>query len=985
MDWAVKDHGDHMTEVRETRVEDAVEQPILNTPYAPPDRHWQLDPVTWQAQNVVLDGRRLSGDYLPVPRSRSARGRDELALPPGGNEPYDTINEIRRIVEDWVDRGYPGVTEATHGLLDHWERGGALHRPYFCQRNAMEIIIWLHEAGEEDDPKTWKRITDRLKRVNQVRNDGLPRLATKMATGTGKTQLMQMLIAWRAANSEIPIDVLAITPGLTVKERLQELKPTMGDNYDHLVPSNMRAKVNTAQVSVINFQAFQHRDRSGLNGERLTGTSKKLIRGGGKTKGKRWEENDAQLLNRLLRRAHGDRPLIILNDEAHHCYAPPEEPVGRVTREDREYENVAALWFNALRMIHDAGRIEAIYDFSATPMYLRKPADLYSELFPWTVSDYPLIEAIEAGLTKIPRVPVDDDSDQDEPVFRELYQNAEPKRIDPDNPPEVVRELLNTMHRHYQSTEAAIGEGGTPPVMIVVVNSIQNANALYQYIAGGERDGRWMPGQFEEFSNVESDRSGPKSRPPTLLVHSDLDAEEGGTGVPANVLKLHAPNAKNLRARMEKIRRIFSTVGKFGGEGEHIRCVISVSMLTEGWDARTVTHIFGFRPFSTQLLCEQVVGRGLRRSHFDPDGDSGHLRPQVVNVFGVPFSFMRATAVASGPQTHPYSVHVLNERTAMEIRFPRVHRYRITTQGETLRLNRDKVEPYRPKAGRMPTRIEMRGVAGKNEIIATQGLSRQRVLLLLAREVVGRFDIVGKRKLQLIRSAVGAVEDWLTLVAEDLDERQRRQPWVLLGDPKIPDLIAKACERSDEAQCIIPTYADQFYGHGERFGTTADVGFVSGNPRVIETVHSHVNKAPCDSSPELTLARCLDKSPDVGHWVRNEGLGFQIPYTDSKHGAWRYYEPDFIAVLAGREGEPPIHLILEYKGVMDPDSATKIAAAKDMWVPAINGVRQKCDPVWTFRVLESPDTVAADLRRAITDVRGEVALATKSTSSGDKK
>ena len=560
-------------------------EPILNNPWDPPTRHWVLDPQTNQATDSLKQGRRPSSGRILAPRSRKATVQPMLG--DEGSEPFNTINELREIVAAWRAEGYPGATDHTRRLLEWWAGDQPELRPFFCQREAVETVVYLCEAGQIAHEYPWRGIAGRLEEVNRRWNDGLARLALKMATGSGKTVVMAMLMIWHAVNRAMPHDFLIIAPNLTVKDRLAELR---SDHPEYLLrqltPIQFQAELNRLRVTILNFQAFQRRNKLYVNGQGDTAPAavKRVLR---KSDDPRWEETDAEMLKRLLPSHRSGDPLVVINDEAHHCYRMEQSSVGKAAKEIKDEEGRAALWFSALRALHEQDRLARVFDLSATPMYLRRPTRLLIEHFPWIVSDYPLSDAIEAGLTKIPRLPVDDDTRNDDPVYRDVYKQVKPKSLNGESMHDLVRELLRTMHQHYaESVAPAYEQHAVIPVMIVVANNIANATALFRWIAGYRDDtGLLRPGQLDAFANIRSD--GYVEHPPTLLVHSQLgDAESDGKkalqDIAAEQVELHAPKAKTKKEQVQAIRDIFNSVGRKGEPGEHIRCVISVGMLTEG-------------------------------------------------------------------------------------------------------------------------------------------------------------------------------------------------------------------------------------------------------------------------------------------------------------------------------------------------------------------------------------------------------------------
>ena len=730
-------------------------QPILNSPWDPPTHHWKLDARLNQATDVLVDGRRESSGRIMMPRSKKAVVQPTLEDVAG--EPFNTINRLRDLIERWRDKGYPGTTSRTRQLLEYWNSDQPSLRPFFCQREALETVIWLAEAGKEDDQSAWRGIVGRLEGVNSEWNDGVSRFALKMATGSGKTVVMAMLMIWHAVNRSMPRDFLIIAPNLTVKDRLAELRSDHDEwLLRQLTPIQFQPDLNRLRVTIFNFQAFQKRDKLHVNGvgDKAPKAVRQLLRKGADP---RWEETEDEMLHRLLTSHRSGEPMVVINDEAHHCYRMENYGSTRASKDEKDEEKHAALWFSALKALKAQGRLAQVFDLSATPMYLRRPAELQSEHFPWIISDYPLSDAIEAGLTKIPRLPVDDDSAQDDPVYRNLYEQTKPKTLDGANMQQTVRDALETMHRHYQESVAPeYGKHGVIPVMIAVANNIPNATSLFRWIAGYQDEkGRFHRGQLEEFSNVRLDGSGYVDQPPTLLVHSQLgDADEANQTlkkIASAQAELHAPDGATKNEQVQAIRDIFNTVGRKGEPGEHIRCVISVGMLTEGWDAKTVTHIFGFRAFSSQLLCEQVTGRALRRTSFEPDPETGQPRAEYANVFGVPYEFMRGVEMppTPAPPKEPYVVEPVEGREHMEIEFPNLCGYAWSPPDPTVTLDQDKVTLYDVDSPNLPTETTVAGAVGVSEMQSPGfDLSRQSIVWRTAATAVQKFDTDEKRRLR---------------------------------------------------------------------------------------------------------------------------------------------------------------------------------------------------------------------------------------------
>ena len=948
----------------------AVSQPILNPPHAEPTRHWALG-----ADNIATDalreGRRPSSDRLAIP------GADN---PAEAREPFGTINQIRREVAAWREAGWPGAGQRTRRLLDFWNSEEAEPRPFFAQREAVETAIWLHEAGPQLDQRNrleWRDVDLKLGRANAEWNDGVPRIALKMATGAGKTMVMAMLMVWHAVNRGMPRDFLIIAPNLTVMERLRELEPNdSAGRLRGLTPRQYQGALGRLRVTILNFQKFQHKNELWVDGQGdvPSGTIKKLLATDPEIVSK-WEETDDAMLDRLLKTHRAAERIVVINDEAHHCYRPPE--AGRASREEKDEEQTAALWFSAVKAIHAEGRLAQVYDLSATPMYLRKPAALNSPIFPWTVSDYPLSDAIEAGLTKIPRVPVlDDSSDPEEPVFRHVYQHSPSKRLDGGNMQDPVRSLLAQMHDHYSEHAAPVyAKSGIVPAMIVVADTIQNANEIYRWIAGyRDSEERWIPGNLPLFSNVQADRSGWVERPPTLLVHSNLtttapDALGGSAAKMAQEqAELHAPEAETKAERIDGVRAVFMSVGRAGEPGEHIRCVISVGMLSEGWDAKTVTHIFGFRAFSSMLLCEQVTGRALRRTSYVPDPQTGLPRPEYANVFGVPYEFMRAQSETDEqPDPKPeYEVAPAPGRSGLRVHFPNVAGYCWSEPPPRCSLDPELIAPYDVTASAMPTTTFIQSSVGEPDALYSTDRA-QTAIFRTAAAAMEQFAGADERRRALFGDMVGALQQWLAHPLVDCDDPAR-----LLSSPHdkaVPKLLAELCAKSSpEPAVLLPIFADVRDQAQPRLLDTDIAPFRTSVELRHETERSELNIAPCDSELELEAARALDAHPRIEAWARNFRLDWQIPWFDEERGLWREYRPDFVARVAAepRDGGRGRHLIIECKGRLyeGAEAEAKMRAVKDMWIPAVANADGAYGE-WGYVYITEDDDPAAAISTAI--------------------
>ncbi|MEQ1716792.1 MAG: DEAD/DEAH box helicase family protein, partial [Hyphomicrobium sp.] len=674
----------------------SLDNPILNSPFAAPSRHWALNDRGMPTGEAVT-GRRASSYIVPIPKSKRTVGQAEFEYDIEGNanvKTNDLVNRIREQVDAWrkLPAGQSGVSYETARLLQHW-RETARERPlFFCQVEAAETIIWLTEIAPKN--RSFYELAKAAEIHSEAANPGLFRLAMKLATGAGKTTVMAMLIAWhtvnkaRRPNSKMYTDAfLIVTPGVTIKDRLRVLMPEAPDSiYERLsiVPRDMMPDLLKARIVITNYHAFQRKKQPLAKG------TAEVLRGRETVEefDERFRETDGQMVQRVMGSLMGRRGIIVMNDEAHHCYqekpkeAETDVVVDRASEEtaaeakaDAEQNNEAArLWINGIRTVQNVLDVKAVYDLSATPFFLRGSGYREGELFGWVVSDFSLMDAIESGIVKVPRVPTRDDVIQaNEPIFRHIYKHVRSDlsrrgrrgggEMLASDLPHQLEAAIKALYSDYEKTDAAWkGKSETPPVFIVVCNNTTTSKMVYEWIAGycenpdeeDEAKQRWKAGNLDLFNNVRNGK--PLSHRRTILI--DSAQLESGDALSDSFRDVAHDEIeafkKELRQRdqsrdVEKIedaeilREVMNTVGRKGKLGEQIRCIVSVSMLTEGWDANTVTHVLGCRAFGTQLLCEQVVGRALRRVSYDAD-DQGMFRPEYAEVLGVPFSFMPANS-----------------------------------------------------------------------------------------------------------------------------------------------------------------------------------------------------------------------------------------------------------------------------------------------------------------------------------------------------
>ena len=886
-----------------------IDRLTVNSPYEEPARHWRYDRATRLFD--LAPGRRPAGYVIASPDSRAF---DD----PGVTVEIPLVNAIRPRVKAWRAAGYPGASTVTRRLLDHWTDPQEFdsRRFFFCQLEAVETLIWLHEAPAAD-------------RVGiDVPGDGgaFPRSCAKMATGTGKTVVMAMVIAWQVLNkAAYPQDrrfsrnVLVVAPGLTVKSRLAVLDPPHPDNYYRqfrIVPSALLDKLRLGRVVVRNWHA--------LNWETEAQVARR------RSVDKRGAVSDEAYVRAVLGDLAAARDLLVINDEAHHAWRISEQSATRgIAKAELE---TATKWIGGLDRIHRARGILRCYDFSATPFVPSGRSSSEEALFDWIVSDFGLNDAIEAGLVKTPRVVVRDDAAPDARTYRSrfyhIYNDPEVRddlnrKAAPTDPlPDLVLNGYYFLGYDWRETARQWAELGfpTPPAMITVANRTETAARVRHAFARGSI-------RIEELCDAERTlhvdsktlAEAEAAAEPLAAVGED-GADAGGPGAQEGAGGQAGQGRRlNARQRAELLRRQVDTVGRAGGPGERIQNVISVGMLSEGWDAKTVTHIMGLRAFASQLLCEQVIGRGLRRTAYDVSADTGLLEPEYVNVFGVPFTFLphESRAGVPPPPLPKTAIEPVREKERFALSWPNVVRVDRVLRPH-LTVDWDDVEPLVLSAAQTAGVAELAPVVeGKPDLtrIATIDLQRlarkrrlQSIVFETAQQVYDemRPDWRGNRAAlvaqlvrlteQLLHSDRVAIEP-----AAFADDAVKRRLMLMLNMTKIVQHLLQAI-RFGNAQRLAP-----IFDRDHPIRSTGDMlTWYTGKP-CEHTARSHVNLCVYDSAWEASEAYALDHHPAVAAWVKNDHLGFEVLYVH--RGVVRKYRPDFLIRLT-----TGTMLVLEVKG-----------------------------------------------------------------------
>ena len=1006
-----------------------VSEPILNSPFEEPEQHWR---IMEHEPPERCAGRRLAMYFYRRPGRESSPDRQGVGTAIG----LKLVNRVRTKLSEWRPLallGEGGVTRTTMELMRYWRREERRHRLFFAQLEAAETVIFLTEARADflqgidvplDEPSA------------EAQADGIRafrRYACKMATGTGKTTVMGMLAAWSILNkvadrgdARYSDVVLVVCPNVTIRNRLEELKPGGGEaslyRTRDLIPAHLMPQLARGHVLVTNWHVFEPKTGQ------AAGQSAKVIRAGRAVRTRetirigartttargtryltpedlerqaatglitvldeqpdrqgnlksvsvesvRYVESDTRLIERVLGREVGGKGnILVMNDEAHHAYRirrpepdEGEEDLFGEADESEEFYREATVWIDGLDRIHKQRRINLCIDLSATPYFLGRVGQDANRPFPWVVSDFGLIDAIESGLVKIPQLAVRDTSGSPIPGYFNIWRWIQPRltpaerggrrgRVKPEAvlkyahvPVAMLGGLWDLLRREWSERE---GEP-RPPVFIIVCNDTALAKVVYGWLAEDEAPVGIPPARLNGLRNADRDIR-------TIRVDSKVvrESDAGGARSDADrwmrltldtVGKIDWPRDTQRRpiypdgfeALAKKLERPLHPPGR------DVRCIVSVGMLTEGWDCNTVTHIVGLRPFMSQLLCEQVVGRGLRRSSYAV-GDDGKLGEEVAKIFGVPFEVVPLKENPAGNEPRPppktWPIRALPEKAELEIRFPRVERYMQTIR-HRLKVDWDSIAPLHLDPMDIPPEVEMKAGlpsnTGRPSLVGPGRLERvdlnpyregrrlQKLVFEMARDLTRDYwrqphcDAPAHVLFPQLAAIVGRyLKEKVRPIEPARDVDAFLSPWYgwlvkrLLGAIRPDDETGE----SAEAPC---------YETGRGPGSTSEVDFET-RREPYPVMKSHVNAVVPDTAKwEQSAAYRLDTHDGVHSFVKNAGLGFAIPYLHN--GEPHEYLPDFIVRLTGNEAR---YLILETKGY-DPLAKVKSQAAH-RWIRAVN-------------------------------------------------
>ncbi len=906
-----------------------IDRLIINSPYVEPKCHWRYDRETRTFDRV--EGRRPAGYVMATPGSKAF---DD----PGIFVEIPLVNQIRSRVKAWREAGYPGVTSVTKRLLEYWRDPEEFdaRRFFFCQLESVETLIWLTEAPAAE-------------RVGiEIPGDGggFERQCCKMATGTGKTIVMAMVVAWHVLNkvanpqdARFSKNVLVIAPGLTVKKRLGVLYPAAEDNYYeafNIVPSALLDKLRQGKVLVRNWHALAWESEEQLKKRRSVD--------------KRGVKSDEAYTREVLGEMANARNTLVINDEAHHAWRVNWEAEGKYLRQrdHKDSAEEATVWIGGLDRLHRSRGILKCYDFSATPFAPSGKKSSDEALFGWIVSDFGLNDAIESGLVKTPRVVVRDDAVPDANTYKSrlyhIYNDLEVKddlnrRAHPEEPlPDLVLNAYDLLGYDWRETWKGWRDAGlvTPPVMITVCNRTETAARVKhafdtRHIHIDElcdpEHTLHIDSKVLEQAEAQEEPAAPGDAPD----ESDVAVEED------------SPVERKLTKseQAELLRRIVDTVGKLGQPGEKIQNVISVGMLSEGWDAKTVTHIMGLRAFTSQLLCEQVVGRGLRRMYYEVKPETGLLEPEYVNIFGVPFTFLPHEDSGGGPPPPPTpktAVEPDPAKAQFEICWPNVVRIDRVFQ-PTLTLDWSQVKTLELNAAQTAQVAELAPILeGKPDVtkierIELERLARefrvQRIIFETARDVFDQMKHSwhGSREIllaQLVRIVEQFIRSDRIAIFPPLfyQDELRRRLIIMLNMSRVVQHVWEAV-RQENAERLVPVF-----DRDHPIRSTAEMRtWYTGKP-CERTRRSHINVCVYDSTWEASDAYVLDTSDEVAAWAKNDHLSFEILYI--YRGVVRKYRPDFLIRL-----KSGYMLVMETKG-QDTEQDRVKRRYLDEWIQAVN-------------------------------------------------
>ncbi|HXV65219.1 MAG TPA: DEAD/DEAH box helicase family protein [Vicinamibacteria bacterium] len=887
-----------------------VDRVVVCDAYREPDRHYQLLPG---GRSKLAEGRRPSMRFLAS--AKDAKGGiagvvgkeaglfDDLSA--SAAEPNEFVNQLREDIRAWREAGYPGTAVVTGRLLEWWferddERIATGRRFFFCQQEAVETLIYLYELQN---------------RRRMPETGDLLRYALKLATGTGKTVVMAMLVVWstlhkrKVSGSSLSANFLVLVPNLTVRDRVSGLP--RGDGLDvagehnlydafEMVPPEYREEFHP-NVLVKNWQAIPveaKRDDWIGEGDVPLEEGRFIPQAVLRAMRRRARQDPNAPIRRLLR---GWRDVVVINDEAHHVYGEKR------TRKSEEPAYIK--WSHILERVSKAARLSLVVDLSATPWYGSGSPKNEGTLFEWMVSDFSVYDAFESGLVKVVRLP---DPDERGRIYIDLWNDVKGAKTKE----EYLRACKGAVASIYSSWKQDFADWesifetmrqGPSPVLLCVTNDATRAKWLFEHLSR----------EYDLLRNPDDDD---RSKWVTLQIDSKVfDAEKG---------------------KEAELREIVNTVGSKGKPGERVRCIVSVNMLSEGWDVKSVTHILGLRAFGSPLLTEQIVGRGLRRTSYDVLNQPLDERPEgyeeTVDAFGIPFfgfPVQKRKRPKAGDWSHkPVWIEPDPKKAKHRVRVPNVRSWAVgVTEPLADLIQVEGLPEIELDPKHTPPNVHVKPVVGgqPEEVMSLETFRAEwpvlKTAFLMAREL---FDATNPGSASEL--GIGPTFDELLEVTRRyLDTRVRTKGD---SDPRDIGIYYWRSQALDVLENAI---------RGTGVGKTAAVP-IFGSPEWLDTAYlrrfqwtglvadgkrCHTNKAPCHTDLEKQFADFLDKARDVDRWFKNERFGFSVTYYEGNRP--RQYYPDFLIAASDAEGRDGMWVV-ETKGEIRPNTKLKSEAA-ELW------------------------------------------------------
>ena len=883
-----------------------VDQVVICDAYSEPDKHYQILPG---GRSKLTEGRRPSKRYMVG--GREAKGgivgvvgsEPELfeQEAPGNEKLNDFINQMRYEIRAWREAGYPGTALVTRRLLEWWferdeERKATGKRLFFCQREAIETVIYLYECQN---------------RRKMIETGDLVRYALKLATGTGKTVVMATLIVWstlhkrKVSGSSLSQNFLVLVPNLTVRDRVSGhprgdgLDPAGEHNlYDEfeMVPPEYREEFHP-NILVRNWHAIP------LEGKREDWVSEEVIETGRfipaavlRAMHRRSQQDPAAVIRRFL----GNwRDLVIINDEAHHAWGEKRAREG----EDPEFIK----WNKIIDRVAKAAKVSLVADMSATPWYGTGSPKPEGSLFEWVVSDFSVYDAFESGLVKVVRLP---DPDKQGNMYLDLWDGVKDAKTEE----EYILACKGAIASIYSSwkddfsawsSTFEFARSSPSPVLLCVADNAKRAGWLFKHLTK----------DYEHFRNPDDED---RSRWVTVQIDSGVfDADKGNEAI---------------------IREMVSTVGNMGKSGEHVRCIVSVNMLSEGWDVKSVTHILGLRAFGSPLLTEQIIGRGLRRTNYDvlnvPLAEREADSDETVDAFGIPFVGFPVEKKRKRPKTGGFggTVKVIEpdkKKAKYAVRVPNVRAWAVgVTDPLHNMIKVDSLPAIELDPKKTPPEVHVKPVVGgRPEAVLTLDVFREewptlKTAFLLAQELFEVTNPGGSKD-----QGIGPTFDELLEVSMQYVDRRvvpaiggdKRDIGIYYWRRQALDVLETAVRGAGAAGVKpVPILADPEHLESARLRRFHWTGIVTEGKRC------HLGKVPCHTDLEKQFADYLDNAPDVIRYLKNERFGFSITYYENSRP--RQYYPDFIVVASDGHGQETFYLA-ETKGEIRPNTKLKSEAA----------------------------------------------------------